>query len=201
MLLGRLYFGVLQEAQTGAVEIMMLPQFTYHPDPLKTKMVIASDVKCSCCNQSRGFIYTLRMSGADQDERSDEFVCPWCIHSGAAARKYQAEFGYPEDWKIPKFIIDELRFRTPGFLSWQEESWLVHCNDACEYHGMATASYLENVSQEQKAQLLELTRFSEDAWKQLMDSAPDAESVVDDPEIHIFRCRHCKQELYATSFF
>jgi len=163
-------------------------------------MVEESEVKCSCCNQHRGYIYILSLDGADQDTLSDEFVCPWCIHNGEAAKKYGVEFGRPEDWKIPKDVIDELRFRTPGFLSWQNEDWLVHCNDACEYHGMATASYLAKVTDEQKAQLLELTQFSEDTWKQLMDSAPEPDAFIDDPQIFIFRCRHCGQEMYSSSF-
>jgi len=37
---------------------MDLPTFRYHPDPLASGSIAASDAACACCNQHRGFIYT-----------------------------------------------------------------------------------------------------------------------------------------------
>ncbi|REJ66450.1 MAG: hypothetical protein DWQ31_14945 [Planctomycetota bacterium] len=33
---------------------MALPVFKYHPDPLDTGAIAASDAICACCGQSRG---------------------------------------------------------------------------------------------------------------------------------------------------
>ncbi|MBK1868507.1 CbrC family protein [Aestuariivirga sp. YIM B02566] len=36
---------------------MTLPKFTYHPDPIATGSLVASEEICICCGQARGFIY------------------------------------------------------------------------------------------------------------------------------------------------
>ncbi|MFC8220626.1 CbrC family protein [Streptomyces sp. NPDC057362] len=35
-----------------------LPGFPYHPDPLATGTVVASNTTCFSCGRARGFIYT-----------------------------------------------------------------------------------------------------------------------------------------------
>lgn len=47
---------------------MDFPQFTYHPHPLNTGAVIASDATCECCGQARGFICSSGMYCRDNVE-------------------------------------------------------------------------------------------------------------------------------------
>jgi uncharacterized protein CbrC (UPF0167 family) len=115
----------------------MIPAFRYHPDPIGTGSIKASDVVCRCCGQKRGFIYAGSVYARDPLRDS---ICPWCIADGAAAAKFDAMFS--DDTPLAEAnlsgeIIDEVTLRTPGYNSWQQEVWLSCCEDACEYHGDA----------------------------------------------------------------
>jgi uncharacterized protein CbrC (UPF0167 family) len=66
--------------------------------------------------------------------------CPWCIADGSAAETFGADFTdvgaeVPDD--VPREVLEELAFRTPGFSGWQQEHWLYHCGDGAEFLGLA----------------------------------------------------------------
>lgn len=122
----------------------MLPTFRYHPDPLATGSVIASDAQCASCRQSRGFLYGGPMYSKSEN---DPKVCPWCIANGQAHRVLGAEFtdsdgvGGHGSWdSVPAHVVDEVAFRTPGFYGWQQERWWTHCGDAGLFLGRAGAA-------------------------------------------------------------
>ena len=111
---------------------MELPQFRYHPDPIRSGSIVESDKKCKCCRKARGYIYT----GPVYAERDlDESLCPWCIADGSAAEKYEALFiddaCFDDD--MPAEAVDEISQRTPGYNAWQGEQWPVCCGDATQF--------------------------------------------------------------------
>lgn len=115
---------------------MSQPKFTYCPNPIACRVVERSHSHCSCCGLSTEFVYT----GSIDGELSDavEVLCPDCIASGLAASKYQIVFNTPDclqSNKLPQTVIDEVVYRTPSYSSWQQQKWLCHCEDACEFHG------------------------------------------------------------------
>lgn len=118
-----------------------LPKFKYHPDPIATGSVKASDRTCRSCGRSRGFIY---VGPAYAVEDLEEDICPWCIADGSAHEKFDAEFvdraavgGYKRGWdKVPQSVVEEVAFRTPGFTGIQQEQWYTHCGDAAEFVGV-----------------------------------------------------------------
>src|SRR5215210_4945294 len=123
-----------------------LPHFTYHPDPIATGAVIESANVCQCCGLSRGFIYVASTYTALED--IEDALCPWCIATGEAAAKYDASFS--DDYSLvlaglPQSIVDEITLRTPGYVSWQSERWMIHCGDACEFHGDLPQSRLSSL--------------------------------------------------------
>lgn len=183
-----------------------LPVFKYHPDPLKTGMVKPSEKQCICCNQKRGFIYVGPVDSDKDgftDDALDEALCPWCIADGSAHEKCGATFHHGfTDWNIADSIKNEIYTRTPDFYSWQQEDWIVHCADVCEYHGMATARYLrDGITKEQKAAIREELQLDETEWANLMSSITkeNEDCVLHHTELHIFICRHCKLSLYRMS--
>lgn len=178
-----------------------LPSFKYHPDPIKTEMIKKSDTECLCCNKIRGFIYVGPIYSSRDD--LDNALCPWCIADGTASKKYDTFFGRPSDYTLSKSIIDEIKSRTPGFHSWQQEAWFVHCNDACEYHGLATAKYLrDSITPSQKMRILQELEMDEKEWSDLISTIPkdNEDCVLDSPELHIFICSHCAQTFYQMSY-
>ena len=67
-----------------------------------------------------------------------EYLCPECIASGEAARKYDGSF--QDDCSVDDGVddlekLDELIHRTPGYCGWQQEYWRAHCSDYCAYLG------------------------------------------------------------------
>jgi|ERR1700752_46143 len=170
---------------------MSLPNFKYHPDPIATGSVEASDVKCVCCDKVRGFIY--RGLPYAEDELED-CICPWCIADGSAHDKYDAEFtdsegvgGYGYWGPVSQEAIEEIAFRTPGFCGWQQERWFTHCNDAGAFLGRAGRKELEQIGAEAINVIKEEVGYDGEDWDEYFRSLDKDE----EPTAYIFRCLHC----------
>jgi uncharacterized protein CbrC (UPF0167 family) len=118
---------------------MKLPEFKYHPDPVATGSVVASDLECECCGQARGYIYT---GPVYAEEEFQSAFCPWCICDGTASQKFDATFtdedgiGALGHWEsVPDQVVTQVARRTPGFAGWQQERWWTHCGDAAAFIG------------------------------------------------------------------
>ena len=169
---------------------MDLPQFRYHPDPLKTGSIVASDKACEVCGVARRFIY----DGPIYCEADAEAVCPWCIADGSAHSKLQAEFVDRAlvgggDWEIiPAETADEIAFRTPGFSGWQQERWFTHCSDGAEFLGAMGKQELLQAGLEAVEVIRAESGYDSDEWEYYFDSM-DAEHGP--ATAYLFRCRHC----------
>lgn len=113
---------------------MKLPKFKYHHDPVWTGNVVQTDFCCICCNKLRNYLY---VGPVYTTYDIDNEICIWCIAEGKAAKKFKASFGGDLDKisGINKQSIKELEERTPGYISWQGETWLTHCNEICVFYG------------------------------------------------------------------
>jgi uncharacterized protein CbrC (UPF0167 family) len=171
-----------------------LPLFRCHPDPLGTGSIKASDNECVCCHQARGYIYTGSVYGEDDHE---EDLCPWCIADGSAHERLAVEFvdaagvgGYGKWAAVPRAVVDEVAYRTPGFAGWQQERWFTCCNDAAVFLG--PMGHKEVVALGPEA--VELIR-RDLGW----DDGPEwqnylrALTKVGDPTAYLFRCSHCQK--------
>ncbi len=164
-----------------------LPRFRYHPAPLLTGVIEDSPKDCSCCGQPRGFIYVGPVYG-EADLHSQ--LCPWCIADGSAARTLGASFAdsYPLNRAgIAHSLIEEVNLRTPGYFSWQGESWLSHCADACEFHGNASIKDVANASEETKAAWRHEYKLDDKTWVRIAEHyQPKGHQAF-----YKFVCRHC----------
>ena len=162
------------------------PRFTYHPDPVATGAVKASDATCLCCRRPRGFVY----DGSPYSRRDDldDAVCPWCIADGSAARTFGATFVQNSEDELKPAIRRRLFERTPGYESWQGEFWLCHHDDACEFHGDATREDLNALTEAEETLFLEENDFLQDDWT---DIKADHDAKASSLGIYKFRCRHC----------
>jgi uncharacterized protein CbrC (UPF0167 family) len=68
-----------------------LPTFKYHPDPIRSGSIIASENICRCCTRARGYIY----AGPTYSEKDDldAAICPWRIGDGSAHEKLHRDRG------------------------------------------------------------------------------------------------------------
>jgi uncharacterized protein len=181
----------------GQIErAMSIPAFTYHPDPLATGSVKASDTACRCCGQARGYIYTgsVYAPGSYRD-----CICPWCIADGSAAQKFEAMFSDDHPLAqagVPNEVIEEVTRRTPGYNSWQQEVWLSCCGDACEFHGDAPCAELQDFKGDALARTLAAWEWRERDWPQFVQHYEPGGN----PAVYKFRCRHCGFNKYAVDF-
>jgi uncharacterized protein CbrC (UPF0167 family) len=165
-----------------------LPDFTYHPDPLGTGAIEARPIRCACCGDVQPYVYVGPVYG---DRDLDEQLCPWCIADGSAASKLGATFAADRSLckaGVPGTVVAEVNQRTPAFTSWQQEEWLAHCNDACEFHGDASVEDVHNASERTRQGWRERYGLSEEDWSIATRNYVPAGHQA----FYKFRCRHCR---------
>lgn len=172
-----------------------LPAFKYHPDPVATGSIQASELVCRCCGRVRGYIYNGPVWG-EREFRGQ--LCPWCIHDGSAAALFQICFveGYAneggedesnEDEPVSDEAADELYDRTPGFYAWQNTDWYIHCGDFAEFLGPGGKAEIEKHDPAMLDELREEMEMNSEDWEDLADAmGPEGDATA-----YIFRCRHC----------
>lgn len=173
---------------------MELPKFTYHPEPIITGVIERSEKPCLCCGKAHGYIYVGPVYSSE--EELDDQLCPWCIADGSAAERLGASFADSHPLLkagIAPAIVEEIHLRTPAFMSWQEPEWLSHCNDACEFHGDASAKDVAEASSSTKADWLARNKANESKWALVTDRyRPGGDSAL-----YKFICRHCGMVLFG----
>ena len=178
---------------------MNIPVFKYHPDSISTGFIERSNVRCECCGQQRGFIYTGPVYSV---EELSECICPWCIDDGSAHTKFDAEFtdaagigGYLALSVLPPAVIDEVAFRTPGFSGWQQEHWLACCGDAAAFVGLAGRTELEERWPEAVAAIHQECGLEGSEWQGYFHAL----DKVGSPTAYVFQCLHCGRHLGRVS--
>jgi hypothetical protein len=169
---------------------MDLPVFRYHPDPIASGSIVASDARCACCGTQRGFIYT---GPAHCEEELDDALCPWCIADDSAHAKFDANFadpaGFPDG--VPPDVVAEIAYRTPGFNAWQQEKWLACCGDAAAF--LEPAGYAEiqaRYPQLEGALMMYIVHeleISGGAATRFLHALHRDQG----PTAYVFACRHC----------
>jgi uncharacterized protein CbrC (UPF0167 family) len=169
---------------------MDLPIFQYHPDPIASGSIVASDAACACCGAQRGFVYAGPTYCEDELE---DALCPWCIADGTAAKKFDASFTDPACFadEIPRATVEEIAFRTPGFSAWQQEKWLACCGDAAAFlepagHAEIRARHprIEGALMMYIVHELEISGGAATRFLQSLDRDHG-------PTAYVFACRHC----------
>jgi uncharacterized protein CbrC (UPF0167 family) len=172
---------------------MELPKFKYHPDPIATGSIVASDKTCKCCGQTRGYIYEGTIFAEGDLESA---ICPWCIADGAAHSKFDATFvdedaiGDYGKWdEVSESVKREVAHQTPTFIGWQDIVWWTHCGDAAAFLGMAGAEGVVAYGPELAERLRIHSGFEDnEEWQEFLAGLDKEES----PTAYVFRCLHCE---------
>lgn len=167
---------------------MPFPVFKYHPDPFKTKIFKRRDaaVVCPCCEKETFVTY----EGPFYSVEEVENLCPGCIASGAAAKKFDGAFQDSEsaDEVSDPEKLEELTCRTPGYCGWQQEYWRAHCDDYCAFLGCVGWRELEEMGL--TAEVSE--DLGLDAWfKENLTGLSNGGSL----QGYLFQCLHCGKHL------
>ncbi|SNT16686.1 hypothetical protein SAMN05421812_103493 [Asanoa hainanensis] len=173
--------------------------FRYHPDPIATGSAERAEHVCHVCGQHREVRYTGPIYG-----RRAENLCLSCISSGEAARalgigagglaqpaQFSDAVGVPAD--VPLDVVTEITQRTPGFVGWQQESWLFHCADGAAFLG--PAGYHDLASHPDAISMIRAD-LRRSGW-----SDGDADELIrgfdrtGEPTAYLFGCLHCGAHL------
>jgi uncharacterized protein len=175
---------------------MGLPTFRYHPDPIATGAVVRESATCLCCGKTVDHVY---VASAYLTHEFDRNLCPWCIADGSAHQKYDVEFTDSHPLfkaQIDDAIITEVATRTPGYISWQQEEWMTHCNDACAFLGDATRETVRNMTADEMAPLTSQHGVDSKWFAELAQHYQPGGQ----PAIYHFRCLHCKTNLFGMDY-
>jgi hypothetical protein len=97
---------------------------------------------------------------------------------------------------VPDEVIKEVTTRTPGYNSWQQETWLCCCNDACEFHGDSPAEELFGLRGDALGEILSDWGWKESNWQQFIRNYQPGGN----PAVYKFACRHCGKLKYGVDF-
>lgn len=164
---------------------MELPKFKYSPNAYDIGVFEKEDGICSVCNEKRQLKYTSSFYSVEEPE----YICPWCIENGKAAKKYKGEFndyaGIENAEHIQKQLLLAVSERTPSYASWQQEVWLTHCNEPCAFIGYADTKTIEPIMNELNDDIQSSGYDPEIVKKQLSKNG----SFVG----YLFQCVKCNQ--------
>ena len=119
------------------------------------------------------------------------YLCPNCIASGAAAKKFDGDFqddGCLEPKVLDAEKVDELIHRTPGYSGWQQEYWRSHCEDFCAFIGYVGAAELKALGV--LDEVLDDPQWSEEE-KDLIKTSVNGGSL----QCYLFKCLHCGKHM------
>jgi uncharacterized protein CbrC (UPF0167 family) len=164
----------------------VLPKFRYFPDPLGqgvfAKAEEGEEITCPCCRRGTEYYY----SASPYCIADVTNLCPRCIASGAAAKKYDCTFVQGGESVSSVKKQKELFERTPGYVSWQGEYWLAHCDDYMEYLGEVGAKELKEAGIFDEV-IAEYATHNEYDVQDIGEYLEAGGSVTG----YLFRCLHC----------
>ena len=171
-----------------------LPTFRYHPNPLETGAFEESvdGVTCDCCGQTTHVFYTAPFFAVE----NIECLCPECIASGEAARKYHGSFRTIAPWTggvEDPARLEELIYRTPGYHGWQQEYWRAHCGDYCAFLGYVGARELRALGALED--VLDDPMWDEGQKEMIRESVNGGHL-----QCYLFQCLHCGKHLVWMDF-
>lgn len=119
---------------------MKLPVFEYFPGFEAEGCLSAEGGTCPCCEEERSHIY----EGPIYSTFDIAKVCPWCIENGSAAEKWEASFNDVRDVPngVPADVVKRITSRTPGYVTWQGNTWLFSQSDALAFVGEVSGDEL-----------------------------------------------------------
>ena len=162
---------------------LKLPAFKYILNPVEEELIEKSSETCCCCGKKNGYI----VSSVMYTKYETGPICPWCVVSGEACKKFEGFYNEVEKRAgISEDIIDNIELRTPGLVTFQDQLWPVHCRDGCQFLGHFFSDDLPKVDKNFLDKFLEENGISESELLELENSEPHY-------YVYKFSCLHCKQ--------
>jgi len=160
------------------------PVFKYHPNIYSDDILVYNKKTCQCCKQKvNAYIEHMYTS------QNIDCICLKCVHDGTASKKFNGTFIESAEPVSDDEKKEELFCRTPGYLGWQGEYWLVCCDDYCQYIGRVGIEELKELGIADEV-INEYCK-REDSYKR--DVIEECMYKEGDMSGYLFKCIHCNK--------
>lgn len=178
-------------------------QFDYFEGPEREMSSFVGEAICTICGR-QGPCFSLDSSICAEvptEMRETAKGCRECLAEGRFEFWHDTEIGLLDERGLRKFYshhrdpsepfqpeaLRALR-RTPQIITWQQESWLVHCQDFMAYIGTwAAADFFAHAPDgDGRAIFLAMTDEGTDLWSDEVTQETDWYATY-----YAFKCRHC----------
>lgn len=149
---------------------------------------------CDCCREVKELKY---IGPQYSSGTNDAILCAQCIQNGEAVESGLVGFFNEIDPEcVDDNVSNEICCRTPGFFTWQDQEWATHCNDACEFHGDASAQDIIDADESTIRIWMERYDQSRKHWGSFMTGyLPGG-----DQGVYKFICKHCNAMVINWDF-
>ena len=165
--------------------------FRYFADPHASTASTWTETprRCEICGEVRpGY------EGPYYGREEVDFVCEACLVSGRLAerglRTNEGDVGPAPERS------DELEYRTPSLVTWQDFAWPVHCSDFCRFEREVGRRELDELGDGDgetffRAHLHQTLRDFDFGAEDLPARAPSSRTESNSPAVYLFRCVEC----------
>ena len=183
--------------------------FHYHRDPHNFSTYSPEPQTCDLCgNRAAGY------QGPYFAVKEIDFVCEECLSNGKLAehdatinqgdwdtlkKEIREQHPNASDHEIDrrvKIVDDELSYRTPHVVTWQDFFWPVHCADYCCFIKEVGKPDLLNIAPADQVHLL-FDDNDDGSFREWFDAirpdSPKDNSVAYSIGVYLFQCLHCQK--------
>ncbi len=182
-------------------------RFEYFTGPESEMSDFVGEAICSLCRRS-GPCFSLAsviVASLAEEDKETAVGCCGCLAKGLFSFWHDTEIGMLDQRGLRKFYNHHREpppsFRpaaivalqqTPQYTTWQQETWLVHCDDFMVYEGTWGPQdfRLHAPDGDGRSLFLGMTDEMSHLWDQSIESAEQAEWYA---AYYVFRCRHCSK--------
>jgi len=111
-------------------------EFKYYKNT--DKVFEEKDIICELCEKTSNYNYIWWFYWSE----SFENICVDCIKNWIL-KEYDCYLNEVCNIELDNKIKEEIEYRTPSIVSFQEQCWPSHCNDACTYYWIANYNDIE----------------------------------------------------------
>ena len=198
----RLVRGVIQEFEenNSGVDLFHFDSdedvFCVYSQYIDDLMLLSKMIRATCDNEKTMGMTHIFYTNPFFSVGDIAYLCPACIASGEAARKYDGSF--QDDFSVDDGVddpekLDELIHRTPGYSGWQQEYWRAHCGDYCAYLGHVGARELRALGVLEE--VLDDPMWDDEQKEMIRESVNGGHL-----QCYLFQCLHCGKHLVWMDF-
>ena len=173
--------------------------FEYMPYPLQNNTFQLLNSKCDNCKKKNKYLSKQHL----HELGKELLLCDKCIKDGIIRDNKKIEFNCYDIHELDVNKIElvgnvdkweQISHHTPLISTFQDLAWRIHCNEPCEYIGIAKNKDIVNLSEQELIELEKLGTFGMTKEQLLKEHEGTPELETD---FLMFRCKKCDAKLFT----